>query len=170
MTDIALTPNGIGHIITNAMARRPDGKTAALRAEGALHPHPEAVQDPLFDQHPFFDRRDAVQVKYEMLRRVEIDGAPIATTAEAFGFSRPTFYQAQAAFAQAGLPGLLPQKRGPRGPHKLRADVLAFVLAERAAEGASARVLAARIHERFGISIHPRSIERAWRRQEKKRR
>jgi hypothetical protein len=82
--------------------------------------------------------------------------------------SRPTFYQAQAAFAQAGLPGLLPQKRGPRGPHKLRADVLAFVLASRAAEGTSARVLAARIRERFGIAIHPRSLERAWRRQEKK--
>jgi transposase len=151
------------------MARRHDAKTAALRADGALHPHPEAVRDPLFDQHPFFDRRDAVQVKYEMLRRVEVDGASIVTTAEAFGFSRPTFYQAQAAFAQAGLPGLLPQKRGPRGPHKLRADVLAFVLVSRAAEGASARVLAARIQERFGISIHPRSLERAWRRQEKKR-
>lgn len=150
------------------MAPRPTAKAAALRADGAFHPRPDAVRDPLFDQHPFFDRRDAVQVKYEMLRRVEIDGAPISATAEAFGFSRPTFYQAQAAFAQAGLPGLLPQKRGPRGPHKLRADVLAFVRASRAADGAGARVLATRVRDRFGLALHPRTIERALRRQEKK--
>lgn len=150
------------------MARRPDPKTTALRAHGALHPRPSAVRAPVFDTHPFFDRRDVVQVKYEMLRQVDVDGQPIAATAAAFGFSRPTLYQAAAAFKRAGLPGLLPQKRGPRRAHKLGEAVLAFIQALRAAEGLGARRLARRVQERFGVRVHPRSIERALRRAEKK--
>jgi hypothetical protein len=34
----------------------------------------------------------------------------------------------------------------------------------------SARALLPRIHERFGLEVHPRSLERALRRAEKKRR
>jgi hypothetical protein len=52
---------------------REDPKAAALRAAGALHPHPEAVRDEAFTRHEFFDRRDRVQVKYEMLRRHRVD-------------------------------------------------------------------------------------------------
>ena len=46
-------------------------------------------------------------------------------TTEAFGCSRPTFYQAQTAFKTQGLPGLVPRKRGPRGAHKLDDAVMA---------------------------------------------
>ena len=155
------------------MARRParrDAKAEALRAAGALHPRPQAVRDPLFGSHDFFDPRDLVQVKYEMLRRVDIDGQPVAGTADAFGFSRPTFYQTQAAFTQQGIGGLVPRKRGPHGAHKLDDTVMAFVAARRAEDPTlSARALLPRIHERFGLKVHPRSLERALRRQEKKR-
>ena len=51
----------------------------------------------------------------------------VSDAAADFGFSRPSFYAARAAFQRAGLPGLLPQKRGPRQPHKLTDDVLAFL-------------------------------------------
>lgn len=152
------------------MAARRDAKTAALQAQGTLHPHPDAVRDPVFDTDPFFDRRDLVQVKYEMLRRVTVDGQPVAPTADAFGVSRPTFYQARAAFTAGGLPGLLPQKRGPRGAHKLGDEVMAFIATVQADAAVDARELAARVHERFGLVVHPRSIERALRRGEKKRR
>src|SRR5919106_954862 len=84
---------------------RRDAKVEALRAHGALHPRPAAVRDPLFGSHEFFDARDLVQVKYEMLRRVDVEGQPVSRTAEAFGCSRPTFYQAHAAFKTQGLPG-----------------------------------------------------------------
>lgn len=151
------------------MAMRRDAKAAALHAQGTLHPHPDAVRDPVFDSHPFFDRRDLVQVKYEMLRRVTVDGEPVATTADAFGVSRPTFYQTRAAFTAGGLPGLLPQKRGPRGAHKLGDEVMAFVATVQADAAVNARELAARVHERFGLAVHPRSIERALRRREKRR-
>ena len=53
----------------------------------------------------FFDARDLIQVKYEMLRHVSVDGASKADAAALFGMSRPTFYQAEAAFARDGLAG-----------------------------------------------------------------
>lgn len=155
------------------MARRsarPDAKAEALRAQGALHPHPDAVRDPLFGAHDFFDPRDLVQVRYEMLRRVDVEGHAVARTADAFGVSRPTFYQTQAAFRAQGFAGLVPRKRGPHGAHKVTDAVLAFVAAQRAADPAlTVPALLSRIHERFGLDVHRRSLERAVRRQEKKR-
>ena len=142
-----------------------------MRAHGALHPRPERVRDPLFGAHEFFDPRDLVQVKYEMLRRVDVEGHPVVRTAEAFGVSRPTFYQTQAAFQAEGLAGLVPRKRGPHGAHKVTDAVLAFVAAQRTEDPAlTVRALLERIHDRFGVDVHRRSLERAVRRQEKKRR
>src|SRR5712692_3022897 len=118
-----------GIIIFTMSPRSPrrDAKADALRAHGTLHPRPEAVQDPLFASHDFFDRRDLVQVKYEMLRQVDVEGTAVARTADAFGVSRPTFYQTQAAFKQRGIAGLVPRKRGPHGAHKLDDAVMTFV-------------------------------------------
>ena len=148
-----------------------DPKVEALRAEGALYRHADQVSDPVFATHEFFDPRDLVQVKYEMLRRVEVEAQPIATTAAAFQFSRPSFYQAQRAFQQQGLAGLLPRKRGPRGGHKLTAEIVAFLQELRDTEPAlPAPELARRVAQRFATTVHPRSIERALVRQEKKRR
>jgi transposase len=160
----------MGGMSVQTMPSPPDAKLDALRAQGAVHPRPAAVRDAVFDTHAFFDRRDLVQVKYEMLRRATVEGQPVGATAEAFGFSRPTFYQAQTAFADGGLPGLLPQKRGPRGAHKLSDEVMAFIATVRNEEPLGARALAGRVLDRFGVAVHPRSIERAVRRQEKKRR
>jgi transposase len=147
----------------------PDRKQLALRQQGTLHPHPEQVTDELFLTNEFFDARDLVQVKYEMLRRVQSDGQPVNRAAAAFGFSRPSFYQAQATFQQGGLPALIPHKRGPRQAHKLTAEVLAFVRQLRQ-QDASWRPagLAARVQQRHGITIHPRSVERALARSQKK--
>lgn len=117
-----------------------------------------------------------VQVKYEMLRRVRIDERQVSETAAAFGFSRPSFYAARSAFQQAGLPGLLPQKRGPRQAHKLTDEVLAVLATVRAEDGSVPRTtaLATIVNDRFGITAHPRSIERSLlrylQRQEKNRR
>ena len=53
------------------MARKgnPDPKDRPLRQQGSLNPHPDQVTDELFRNNNFFDARDLVQVKYEMLRR-----------------------------------------------------------------------------------------------------
>ena len=140
-----------------------DEKLRALRAARALNPRPEAVGDPAFRRgDPFFDARDLVQVKYEMLRRVHAEGQPVTQAAAAFGFSRPSFYAAQAAWQAGGLAGLLPARPGPRGGHKLTSPVVAFLLEQRAHQPQlRPDDLARLVRERFGLVVHPRSIERA---------
>jgi transposase len=137
-------------------------KTEALREEGTLNPTPEKVRDPKFREGEFFDPRDAVQVKYEMLRRVSSDSASVSDAADEYGVSRPTYYQVKANFDEAGIAGLAPRKRGPQGPHKLHGDVLAFLRAQLVPGGPlRARELARLIRQEFGFDVHPRTIERA---------
>jgi transposase len=153
------------------MSKRPDPKTEALRREGALNPRPAAVQDELFQKSEFFDPRDLVQVRYELVRRVHHDGRPIAETAERFGVSRPTYYKLSAHFEREGLSGLLPRKRGPKGGHKLRAEVLEALEAAWASDPTvDTASLVELVQQRFGVRIHPRTLERALKRREKKRR
>lgn len=148
---------------------RPDPKVEALRVDGALNRHADQITDPVFGAHQFFDARDLVQVKYEMLRRVEIDAQPVAPTAAAFRLSRPSFYQAQRAFQQRGLAGLLPKKRGPHGGHKVTAEIVTFLQQAQAGDASLRPVdLAQQVADRFAITVHPRSIERAIERQKKK--
>lgn len=144
-------------------------KRDALRRQSALDPHPERVNDSLFQHSDFFDPDDLVQVKYEMLRRVQIDQQSVSQAAAAFGFSRPTYYQSELDFQTQGIFGLLPQKRGPRQAHKLTAQVLEYVRQIRTEQPSlSAAELGAAIQEHFGVNVHPRSIERALARKEKK--
>lgn len=144
-------------------------KLQVLQEQGALNPRPERVSDTAFRSNPFFDPRDLVQVKYEMVRRVQVDGQPVTQVAAEFGFSRPSFYQAQEALDRGGLPELVPKRRGPRGGHKMTDEVLAFVLETQAQESSiDLGTLAHRVEQRFGVSVHPRTIERALARTQKK--
>ena len=139
-----------------------DPKVTALRESRCLNPHPEQVTDEAFLAADFFDARDTAQVKYEMVRRVTVDGAPVTATAAAFGYSRPSYYQAAAALAESGLDGLVPAKPGPRGGHKLTEQVLDWAEQQLAADPALRPAgLAGPIAEEFGVRVHPRSIERA---------
>lgn len=105
-----------------------------------------------------------------MLRRVQVDGLSITEAAKAFGFSRPSFYQAQAMLAQRGLPGLIRRRPGPQHPSKLSDEVVAYLEDQLALDALlRAPALAERILERFGLSVHPRSVERALRRRKKGR-
>ena len=89
--------------------------------------------------------------------------------ASAFGFSRPSFYQAQAIFRNGGLPGLVPRKRGPRQAHKLSADIIEFLRREQRRDPAlRGPALARLVEQRFQIVIHPRTIERGMARSQKK--
>jgi transposase len=146
-----------------------DRKLAALRAQHAAHPHPDAVRDPAFwSGNPFFDPRDLVQVRYEMLRRVRDEGHSVSETAAAFGVSRQGFYATAAAFAAEGLPGLVPERPGPRRAHKLSDEVVdALVTRQTAEPGLTSADLARIVGEQFGIGVHRRSVERALARRKK---
>lgn len=142
--------------------RREDPKVEALRAERSLNPRPEAVVDEAFAASEFLDARDLVQVKYEMVRRVRVEGDTVSRSASTFGFSRPSFYEAAAALDAGGLAALVPARPGPRRAHKLTAEVVAFARRRRETDpSARSADLAEAIAERFGVRVHPRSVERA---------
>jgi len=151
------------------MSQSTDAKQQALRELGVLHARPEDVTDKLFRTHEFFDPHDLVQVKYEMLRRVQQEGQAVAHVAKVFGFSRPSIYQALEVFQQQGLAGLIPRRRGPTKPHKLTDEVLEYIAQQQALEEAlRAPELCQRVLQKFGLSVHPRSVERALQRRRKK--
>jgi transposase len=146
---------------------REDGKKRALREQGTLNPHPEKVRSELFDSE-FFDARDMMQVKYEMLRAVQHDEQPASKAARQFGLSRPAFYRAKRSFEESGLAGLTARKRGPKGPRKLTAEMLQFIEKQRAGRrGISAEQIRDGLAAEFGVQVHARTVQRAVKRLEK---
>jgi len=144
-------------------SERKRSKIDVLAEDGALNLTPEKVLDPKFQEGSFFDPHDSVQVKYEMLRRVSVEKASVASVSNEYGVSRPTFYQARTDFEDGGIAGLMPRKRGPHGPHKVQGDVLAFLQARLVpGEPIRARELATLVFMEFGFNVHPRTIERAF--------
>ena len=133
----------------------------ALTEAGVLHPNPDGVFAPLFTGGSgFFLASDKVQVKYEMLRARLVEGVPVAEAAAAHGYSRAAFYLVAAAFDQSGMAGLLDERRGRRGPVKLRPEIVDFI---RADAGSGAQI-AEQVADRFGVRLHRRTVERARRR------
>ena len=153
--------------------KKPDNdKADRLKQYGALNPRPQKVTEKIFSDSAldFFDPRDLIQVKYEMLRAVDKEGRSVKKASTAFGFSRPAFYQAQSQFKEAGVTGLIKKRPGPKTAHKLTPEVLEFI-EKKTEEGEPlrARKLAPLIREKFGKDVHPRSIERAMVRRKKKK-
>lgn len=137
-------------------------KRAFLERAGALHTHPERVRARLYARHRFFDPLDKVQVKYEMLRAHSVEGEPVVSVSEAFGFSRQTFYTTSAAFEARGVLGLIDEPRGRKGgPVKLSADDVAWIeaLARRHPEF-SGQTIAELLFTERGIAVHRRTVER----------
>lgn len=141
--------------------QRQDSKAHFLAQRGALHPHPEQVQDVLFRGSLFFDARDLIQVRYEMVRRHRIDGQSVPQVARSFGVSRQSLYLLIRTSRDRGLLGLFPRKRGPKAAHKCTDEVLAFVRARQspASSLTSDETLIA-IQEHLGIRLHRRTLER----------
>jgi len=99
---------------------------------------------------------DKVQVKYEMLRAHVVDGLPVSEVAAVHGYSRAAFYLVVAGFERLGMAGLLDERRGRRGPVKLRPEILDFI---RATTGSGTQI-AEQVADRFGVVLHRRTVER----------
>lgn len=139
----------------------PDQKEEQLRRHGVLHPNPEKVRDELFSTISFFDSRDLVQVRYEMLRRHRVDKLPVSEAIDRFGVSRPTFYQTAKTYEREGIPGLVPRKPGPKGPRRCTPEIIQFVQ-KRQAESPDLTMddILQEVSTRFGRTIHRRTLER----------
>jgi transposase len=147
-----------------------DPKLEALQTSRTLHPRPDRVRHPLFIAGGFFDARDLLQVKYEALRALQAEGRPLSQVARDFGLSRPTVYETKNLFTLEGLDGLVPRKSGPKSAHKFTPEILEHLQAARTKEPTlPAEQLAQRVKQRFRVTVHPRSIERALARHQEKR-
>ncbi len=151
-----------GIIIFTLVPSDSEAKRKALQASGTFNPRAAQVRHPLFQQSTFFDPEDLLQLKYETLRALELENYPLAKAARDFGLSRPTIYQAQSQFQEQGLEGLLPRQRGPKAAHKLTEEVLQYFQEQVAAQpNLKAHELARRVRHRFGVKLHPRTIQKA---------
>ena len=151
------------------MSDSDESKQEQLRNHNALNLRAGAVTHPLFSHSEFFDRHDLVLVKYEMLRAVRVDNLTASEAAKQFGFSRSGYYKVLGSFQRAGLAGLVPSTPGPREAHKLCDNIMDFVDAQLAEDDTlNSRQLAVLLREQHKLSIHPRSIERALARREKR--
>ncbi len=134
----------------------------ALRESRCLNPHPEQVTDEAFLAGEFFDTRDAVQVKYEMVPRVSVDGARSAPRPRRSGTPGRRTTRRPPPWPRSGLDSLVPARPGPRNGHKLTSEILAWAEQQLAADPTlKAAGLADPIAAEFGVRVHPRSIERA---------
>ena len=111
--------------------RGPEGGGAAGRAE--LEPSPEAVTDEAFSASEFLDARDLVQVKYEMVRRVRVDGRdgePVGGRASGSPARRST--RRPQPSTTGGLAALVPARpaRGGRTSSPTRSSPSAGPLSE----------------------------------------
>ncbi len=122
--------------------------------------HGQEIHDDFFLGHSFFNPEDQMQVKYEMLRRVDVEGAQVSRTVKAFGFSRVSFYAIRKRFQKDGLNGLVDKARGPKGGNKLKGLALETLLAMSRREKNSS-ALAAVLQEKTGVEVHPRTVRRA---------
>ena len=107
-----------------------DQKVKNLEASGTLNRRPERIRSQRFRAGGFFDPRDLLQVRYEMVRSAGDE--PLAEVAAEFGVSVPTCVRIRRSFREGGLQALAPV-----------------------------------IEERFGVSLHPRTINKAIERSKK---
>lgn len=89
-------------------------KKPSLRENGCLNSAAKDVRDKKFQELEFFDPDDLVQVKYEMLRRVETEGHSVVDATRDFGYSRLAYYRTREKFEQEGVVGLVPRSEARR--------------------------------------------------------
>ena len=129
-----------------------------MKSNGTYNYRAEQVRAKIFTENPFFDAHDTMQVKYEMLRAVEKDGMDITAAAEAFGFSRVSYYQIKRDYEASGIAGLAPQKRGPQGSRKITEEDIEY--ARNLVNTHTKNQILLRLREERGITISRRTLER----------
>ncbi len=136
-------------------------KRSALQELRAWNPNAAGVKAPLFASHPFFDPEDKAQVKYEMLRRREVDTAPLEVTCYEFGFTRESYRHILERFRSDGMGGLFEHKRGRRKPLKANDEVRRLLRNEHTRDPSlGPEELARHCQERIGVSLSRRTVYR----------
>lgn len=136
-------------------------KAEVLKSNGTYNRRHGSVKKREFLDGGFYDPMDIVQVKYEMLREAQGSGRPIGEVSGGFGFSRTAYYNIRESFDKSGMSALIPERTGPKHPHKLTEPLREFADEYATANpGASASEIAAAIQREKGVAISKRTIER----------
>lgn len=85
-----------------------DGQFVFFNAAGAIHT---------------CDRRDRASVRLAAVTMLEQELVGVVALAKALGLHRTTLFRDWQRFKEGGVPGVLDQQRGPKGPHKMTAAV-----------------------------------------------
>ena len=135
-----------------------------LKYVRCLHPTPELVHDERFQEEGgFFDPKDIVQVKYELLRLCHVEGNDVASACARFGFSRTTYYKVYEAFLDGGIPALMGRPKGRPKPIKLNEIVLGYLIAEKAKNpNLAALKMVSDIMNRYAVKLSERMIQHVW--------
>jgi transposase len=136
-------------------------KEDSLLKNNCFNRNHENVTAGVFGGSPFFDCRDIVQVKYEMVRAADNAEGTVADISRSFGFSRKSYYQINEAFQAGGLQALVPKKTGPKKPTKLTPEAAGFIESYLGNKpGAKSSEVSAALEAETGVRIHPRTIYR----------
>jgi len=136
-------------------------KEAVLKENGSFNEGYQDVIASIFQESLFFDPRDIVQVKYEMLRSASNDKKTISEIVKEYGFSRVSFYRNQTLFETGGLEALVPKKPGPKGAHKFQTEGKEFVVNYlKKKPNATAVEIARQMEASIGLKVHPQTIIR----------
>jgi transposase len=136
-------------------------KRSALQQVRAWNPDPEQVKVDRFAADPFFDPEDRAQVKYEMLRQREVDGAALEVSCREFGFTRESYRHLLERFRCEGMGGLFERKRGRKNPLKANDEVRRWLRHEHARDPSlGPEELARRCDEQTGVQVSRRTVYR----------
>ena len=136
-------------------------KRESLIENRTFNNHPERVIFNQIKDFPFLDPSDKAQVKYEMLRAVEVDKMPVSNVAKLFGYSRASFYHVKKAFEQEGIMSLGDTKPGRKGPTKMTPEAITFICQQKQENTElSGADLAKLVENTFKIIVTKRTIER----------
>lgn len=136
-------------------------RAEAMMANGTYNAGHEAVRADQFSHGVFFDARDAVQVKYEMVRSVARRELTVTAASALYGLSRQTCHKCLRAVEREGIAGLMPKKRGPKDGYKFGADAKRYVdgyLLDHPDAGNGE--VAAALKADTGVDVHSRTIAR----------
>ena len=135
-------------------------KEEKLKENGTYNSNHKNVKSKLFANSQFFDARDIVQVKYEMLRAVSHEKKSVTQVSKEYGFSREAFYENKRVFNKDGITALIPKKKGPKGSHKLSGGEKFIENYLEKKPEAKAPEIAVQLERETGMKLHPKTIRR----------
>ncbi len=84
-----------------------NNKANSLKVKGILNDNPERIVHSMLLNSKLFDPLDLIQVQYEMLRAVRVEGVSVSEACRLFGYSREYYCRLEQEFNSKGFAGII---------------------------------------------------------------